>query len=164
MKVSLIVAAAENNAIGKDNKLMWHLPIDMKFFKNTTWGFPIIMGRKTFHELGNKALPGRQNIVITRQKDFKAEGVVVVHKLDDALFVARDAETNEIFVIGGGEIYKEALPKADRLYITRVHTVLQGDAFFPDFDEKKWKLTSAREVKGDEKHEYDFTIQVWDKK
>lgn len=164
MIISLIAAASDNNAIGKDNHLMWNLPIDMKFFKNTTWGFPVIMGRKTFVELGNKPLPGRQNIVITRQKDFKAEGVVVVNKLDDALFVAREADTNEIFVIGGGEIYKEAMPKANRLYITRVHAVLQGDTYFPSFDEQKWKLISARDVKADEKHAYDFTIQVWDKK
>ena len=164
MIISLIAAISENNAIGKDNKLMWHLPIDMKFFKNSTWGFPVIMGRKTFQELGNKALPGRQNIVITRQKDFKAEGVVVVHTLDDALFVARDADTNEIFVIGGGEIYKEALPKANRLYITRVHATLQGDAFFPVFDEKKWNCISSRPVKADDRHAYDFTIQTWEKK
>lgn len=164
MLVSLIVAASENNAIGKDNHLMWHLPADMKFFKNTTWGFPVIMGRKTFVELGSKPLPGRQNIVITRQKDWKAEGVVVVNKLDDAMFVARDADTKEIFIIGGGEIYKEAMPKANRIYMTRVHATLEGDTYFPAFDEKKWTLTSAREVKADDKHEYAFTIQVWDKK
>lgn len=164
MIVSLIVAASDNNAIGKNNQLMWHLPIDMKFFKNTTWGFPVIMGRKTFEELGNKALPGRQNIVITRKKDWKAEGVVIVHSLDDALFVAREAETNEIFIIGGGEIYKEAMPKANRLYITRVHAMLEGDTYFPTFDEKKWELVSSRPVKADERHQYDFTIQQWDKK
>ena len=89
---------------------------------------------------------------------------MVVNKLDDALFVAREADTNEIFVIGGGEIYKEAMPKANRLYITRVHAVLQGDTYFPSFDEQKWKLTSARDVKADDHHAYDFTIQVWDKK
>ena len=164
MIVAFIVAASENNAIGKDNHLMWHLPEDMKFFKNTTWGFPVIMGRKTFQELGNKALPGRQNIVITRNKDWKAEGVVVVNKLEDAMFVARDADTKEIFIIGGGEIYKEAMPKANRIYMTRVHATLQGDAYFPVFDEKKWTLVSSREVKADDRHEYDFTIQVWDKK
>lgn len=164
MLISLIAAASENNAIGKDNHLMWHLPTDMKFFKNTTWGFPVIMGRKTFAELGNKPLPGRQSIVITRQKDWKAKGVVVVNKLDDALFVARDADTKEIFIIGGGEIYKEALPKANRIYMTRVHATLEGDTYFPVFDEKKWNLTSAREVEADEKHAYGFTIQVWDKK
>ncbi len=164
MIISLIVAASDNNAIGKDNHLMWHLPEDMKFFKNTTWGFPVIMGRKTFLELGNKALPGRQNIIITRQKNFKAEGAVVVNKLDDALFVAREGDTNEIFVIGGGEIYKEAMSKANRIYMTRVHATLQGDTYFPEIDEKKWKVTSSREVKADEKHEYDFTIQVWEKK
>ena len=163
MIISLIVAAAENNAIGKDNKMMWHLPIDMKFFKNTTWGFPVIMGRRSFAAMGDKALPGRQNIVITRQKDYKAPGAVVVNSLDDALFVARDADTKEVFVIGGGEIYKEALPKASRLYVTRVQAVLQGDVFFPSFDEKKWKLVSSREVKADDKHAYDFTFQVWEK-
>lgn len=164
MIISLIVAASDNNVIGKDNHLMWNLPIDMKFFKNTTWGFPVIMGRKTFAELGSKPLSGRQNIVVTRQKSFKADGIVVVNSLEDALFVAREGDTNEIFVIGGGEIYKEALPKANRIYITRVHATLQGDAYFPDFEEKKWNLISSKEVKADDKHEYDFTIQLWEKK
>ncbi len=164
MIISLIVAASDNNAIGKDNHLMWHLPIDMKFFKNTTWGFPVIMGRKTFVELGNKPLPGRQNIIITRQKNFKAEGAVVVNKLDDALFVAREGDTNEIFVIGGGEIYKEAMPKANRIYMTRVHATLEGDTYFPEFDTKKWNLLSSREVEPDEKHEYGFTVEVWERK
>lgn len=164
MIISLIVAASDNNAIGKDNHLMWHLPIDMKFFKNATWGFPVIMGRKTFLELGSKALPGRQNIVITRQKNFKAEGVVVVNKLDDAIFVAREAETNEIFIIGGGEIYKESMPKANRIYMTRVHATLQGDTYFPEFDDKKWHLVSSKKVKADDKHEYDFDIEVWERK
>lgn len=164
MIISFIVAASDNNAIGKDNHLMWNLPTDMKFFKNTTWGFPVIMGRKTFLELGSKALPGRQNIVITRQKNFKAEGVVVVNKLDDAIFVAREGDTNEIFIIGGGEIYKEAMPKANRIYMTRVHATLQGDTYFPEIDSKKWNLVSSKKIAADDKHEYDFDIEVWEKK
>ncbi len=164
MIISLIAAVSENNVIGKDNKLVWDLPIDTKFFKNTTWGFPVIMGRKSYEAIGVKGLPGRQNIVLTKQKNFKHKGIVAVNKLDDALFVAKQADTKEIFIIGGGEIYKEALSKANRMYITRVHTTVEGDAYFPTFDESKWNLTSARQIKADEKHAFDFTFQQWDKK
>ncbi|HEY4336936.1 MAG TPA: dihydrofolate reductase, partial [Puia sp.] len=117
MIISLIVAASENNAIGKDNKLLWHLPNDMKFFKNTTWGMPVIMGRKTYDALAGEPLPGRFNFVITRQKDWnpRNEKVTVAANLQEALEAAKATDCKEAFVIGGGEIYKESMPIADRI-------------------------------------------------
>ena len=114
--ISLIVAASENNAIGKDNKLLWHLPNDMKFFKNTTWGMPVIMGRKTFESL-KKALPGRFNIVITHQKDWKADNAIIAKDLNDALKKAEATNCKEAFVIGGGEIFKQYINKSPSSYI-----------------------------------------------
>lgn len=163
MIISLIAAASTNNVIGKNNQLPWHLPVDMKYFKNTTWGMPMIMGRKTFESNGYKPLPGRINIIITRQKDLKAEGVVVVNNLKDALFVAKDADVKEVFVIGGGEIFKEVINKADRIYMTRVHTIIDGDVFFPEIDKKKWKQVSNRDCFADDKHKYDYSFELWEK-
>ncbi len=163
MLLSLIAAASTNNVIGKNNQLPWTLPQDMKYFKNTTWGMPVLMGRKTFASIENEPLPGRINIILTKQKDWKADGVVVVNDLNDALFVAKDADCQEVFVIGGGEIYKEAIKKADRIYLTRVHTLVDGDVFFPEFEDKKWKLVSNRDCYKDEKHAFDYTFQVWEK-
>lgn len=162
MTISLIVAAAENNAIGKDNQLPWHLPNDLKFFKNTTWGMPVIMGRKTF-EAVNKPLPGRFNIVITRQADWKAEGVVVATDMQDALRKAAAANCNEAFIIGGGEIYRQAFPMADKVYLTRVHTEIDGDTFFPPFDER-WALVFNRDLTADEKHAFAYSFQIWESK
>jgi len=163
MIISLVVAAAENNAIGKDNQLLWHLPNDLKFFKNITWGMVVIMGRKTF-EAVNKTLPGRTNIVISRQADWKAEGAIVAIDLNDALQKAKATNCNEIFVIGGGEIYKQSMEIADKIYITRVHAVLDGDTFFPVIDESKWQLTHNQDFKADEKHAYAYSFQTWQRK
>jgi len=163
MIVSHIVAASVNNVIGKDNQLPWHLPNDMRFFKNTTWGMPVIMGRKTFESMDNKALPGRVNIILTRQKGFKATGVVVVNSWDDAMFVAKDADCNEVFVIGGGAIFKETIKKANRIYMTRVHTMVDGDIFYPEIEEKKWKLATKRDCLADEKHKYNYSFELWEK-
>jgi dihydrofolate reductase len=158
--ISLIVAAAENNAIGKNNQLLWHLPNDLKFFKNTTWGMPVIMGRKTFESV-NKPLPGRFNIVITRQAGWKADGVIVATDLQDALKKAAETNCKEFFIIGGGEIYKQAYETADKIYLTRVHTTIDGDTFFPAVDESKWKLTSSQDFESDEKHKYAYSFQKW---
>ncbi|MDB5249496.1 MAG: dihydrofolate reductase [Segetibacter sp.] len=163
MILSLIVAASTNNVIGKNNQLPWNLPVDMKFFKNTTWGMPVIMGRKTFASMDNKPLPGRINIVITRQKNWKAEGAVVVSNWDDALFVAKDADCKEVFVIGGGEIFKEAIKKANRIYMTRVHTMVDGDIFFPEIEGKKWQRVSNRDCFADEKHKYNYSFELWER-
>ena len=162
MIISLVVAASTNNAIGKDNQLLWNLPNDMKFFKNVTWGMPVIMGRKTFDSLG-KALPGRKNIVITRQQGWKADNVIVVKSLDDAIFVSRETDANEIMVIGGGEIFKIAFEKAKRIYITRVQAVLEGDTYFPEIDPKDWRLVSQKDHEADEKHAYAYSFQVWER-
>ena len=163
MLLSLIVAASSNNVIGKNNDLPWVLPNDMKYFKNTTWGMPLIMGRKTFESMKNEPLPGRINIVITRQNDWKPEGAVVVSNWKDALFLAEDTDCKEVFVIGGGEIFKDAIKKADRIYMTRVHTIIDGDVFFPEIDEKKWKKLSSRDCHSDEKHKFDYSFEVWER-
>lgn len=161
MTISLVAAVSENNVIGKDNRLLWNLPNDMKFFKNTTWGMPVIMGRKTFESVDNQPLNGRTNIVISRQDNYNPEGAIVVKSLDDAFFVVNEMDVNEVFVIGGGEIFKEAFPKADKIYLTRVHTVIDGDTYFPEISEKEWKLASHFDFPADEKHAYAYSFQVW---
>ncbi len=163
MTVSLVVAAAENNAIGKNNQLLWHLPNDLKFFKNITWGMVVVMGRRTYESV-NKPLPGRVNIVITRQADWKAEGTITAADIKDALKKAEATNCKEILVIGGGEIYKQAMPVADKIYITRVHATLEGDTFFPEINEAEWKLTSNDDFEKDEKHQYSYSFQTWEKK
>jgi dihydrofolate reductase len=160
MNLSIVVAASDNNVIGKDNRLLWHLPNDMKFFKNTTWALPVIMGRKTYESLG-KPLVGRTNIVITRQKDWKAEGVKPVESINDAIHAAEDTDALEAYIVGGGEIYKQALPLSQRVYLTRVHTKLEGDTYFPPLNEKEWKLLSQLDFKADTKHKFDYSFQVW---
>ena len=166
MIISLIVAASSNNAIGKDNKLLWHLPNDMKFFKNTTWGMPVIMGRKTFEALAGEPLPGRFNFVITRNKDWKPgrDKVEVATDLETALKKAAGTDCKETFIIGGGEIYKESMGIADRIYMTRVHAELDGDTYFPSIDESQWTLTSNLDFPADEKHAYAYSFQLWEKK
>ena len=161
--ISLLVAAAENNAIGKDNKLLWHLPKDLKFFKNTTWGMVVIMGRKTY-EAVDKPLPGRVNIVITTQPDWQRENAQVAKSLDDALQQAAATNCKEIFIIGGGEIYKQSMGIADKIYITRVHATLDGDTFFPAIDESKWALEENIDFEADDKHAYPFSFQQWVKR
>ncbi len=162
MIISLIAAASENNVIGKNNQLPWTLPNDMRYFKNMTWGMPVIMGRKTFESMDNIPLPGRVNIVITRQKVWKAKGAAVVNNWDDAMFVVKDSDFAEVFVIGGGEIFTESIKKANRIYMTRVHATVEGDSFFPEID-KKWKLVSNRDCFADVKHQYDYSFQVWER-
>lgn len=160
MTISLVVAASENNVIGKDNRLLWHLPNDMKFFKNTTWGMPVIMGRKTFESLG-KPLTGRTNIVMTRDKEWTAKGTTVSPNMEEAMKAAADTDAKEVFVIGGGEIFKQVLSQASRVYLTRVHTTLDGDAFFPELPAKEWKLLSQLDFTADAKHAYAYSFQVW---
>ena len=163
MTISLIVAASTNNAIGKNNQLLWNLPNDLKFFKNKTWGMTVIMGRKTF-EAVNKTLPGRVNIVITTKENWKAENVWAAKNLDDALKQAATTNCKEIFIIGGGEIYKQSIEIADRIYMTRVHAQLEGDTFFPVIDESNWKLTDNIDFAKDEKHAYAYSFQTWEKR
>jgi dihydrofolate reductase len=164
MIISLIAAASTNNVIGKENKLVWHLPNDMKFFKNTTWGMPVIMGRKTYEALAGEPLPGRYNFVVTRNKDWDPHNAKVrwAPSLGQAVMLARGTDCKESFVIGGGEIYAEAMPLADRIYLTRVHTVVDGDAFFPVIDEKTWEMVANLDFPADDKHAYAYSFQVWE--
>jgi len=166
MIISLIAAASTNNVIGKDNKLLWHLPNDMKFFKNTTWGMPVIMGRKTYEALAGEPLPGRFNFVITRNRDWQPqrEKVTVVPGLDAAIAAAGETDAKESFVIGGGEIYTLSMDIADKIYMTRVHTVVEGDAWFPVIDEKIWQLTRNQDFPVDEKHAVAYSFQLWERK
>jgi dihydrofolate reductase len=161
--ISLIVAASENNAIGKSNVMPWHLPEDLKFFKNTTWGMPVIMGRKTFESVG-KPLPGRTNIIVTTNPNWEAENTITTVSIEEAIKVANETNAKEIFITGGGEIYKQTLPIADRVYLTRVHTVIDGDAFFPEMDFNTWEICFEKYVKADEKNKFDMTFQTWKRK
>ena len=163
MTISFVVAASENNVIGKDNRLPWRLPNDLKFFKNTTWAMPVIMGRKTFESFG-KPLAGRTNIVITRRDDWQAEGVVKVKSLEEALQAAEQTDAKEAFIIGGGEIFRQSFPMADKIYITRVHTQLDGDAFFPEIKEGEWQLFSNLDCSADARHAYAYSFQLWKRK
>jgi dihydrofolate reductase len=166
MIISLIVAASTNNVIGKDNQLLWHLPNDMKFFKNTTWGMPVVMGRKTFDALAGNPLPGRFNFVITRKRDWKPNNdkVKVEGTLEGAISAAGKTDCKEVFVIGGGEIYVAAMPIADRIYMTRVNAVLDGDTRFPVIDEEEWEMVSHLDFAADEKNAYAHSFQVWERK
>jgi dihydrofolate reductase len=166
MIISLLVAASTNNVIGKDNKLLWHLPNDMKFFKNTTWGMPVIMGRKTYESLAGEPLPGRFNFIVTRNSDWDPhhEKAKVVNTLQAAIAAAAETDCKEAFVIGGGQIYAEAMGIADRIYMTRVHAVLEGDTYFPAIDEKVWKMASHLDFPADEKHAYAYSFQTWERK
>lgn len=162
IRISLVVAVSENQVIGKDNGLLWTLPNDMKFFKNTTWGMPVIMGRKTFESLG-KPLAGRTNIVITRQETWKPDGTIVVDSLEKALKEAEATDALEVFVIGGGQVYEQAMPLANRIYYTRVHTIVDGDTFFPVIDRTRFKLVSELPFSPDEKHAFGYTFEIWDR-
>lgn len=164
MKVSIIVATSLNHSIGKDNQLLWHLPADLKFFKATTMGCPVVMGRKTFQSIG-RTLPGRQNVVITRDKTFNADGqydLTVVGSIDEAL-VKLHAE-KEVFIIGGGEIYKQSIDSVDTIYITLVHTVIDGDVYFPEIDKAKFDLVWEEKHLADEKNKFDYTFQKFERK
>ena len=155
--LSLIVAASENNVIGSNNQLLWHLPDDLKHFKHTTQGHCVIGGRKTFESQG-KPLPARTNIVITRNRHYKTEGCIVVHSLEEALEKARqDAEP---FIIGGEQIYRLAMPLVDRIYLTRVHATFEGDTYFPEFDPAQWREISRTHHQRDARHAYSFTIFI----
>ncbi|AZV59300.1 dihydrofolate reductase [Peribacillus frigoritolerans] len=156
--ISLIVAMDQNRVIGKNNKLPWHLPADLQYFKKVTMGHPIVMGRKTFESIG-RVLPGRENVIVTRNQEFKAEGCVVLHDIAQIKMFA-DNHEEEVFVIGGAEIFKEILPFTDRLYITEIHETFEGDTFFPEIDENEWDEISSHPGSIDEKNRFahDFII------
>ena len=159
--ISLIAAMGKNRELGFGNKLPWHLPDDLKRFKALTRGHAIIMGRKTYEAIG-RPLPERKNIVITRNRDYVAPGCIVVASMEDAIKEAGD--DNEIFVIGGAEIYKLALPYADRMYLTLVDAEIPADVFFPEFDESGWVITKTEPHGTDEKHQWPYVFKVYEKK
>lgn len=162
MIVSIIVAASKNNAIGKDNELLWHMPADLKFFRKTTSGHPVIMGRKTFQSVG-QALPKRRNIVITRQANFQAENIEVVGSLDEAL-AACETEKDEVFIVGGAQIYEQAIPLTDKVYLTRIHHEFEdADTFFPDLNDDEWQLEEVEHHESDEKNPYDYSFLLYSK-
>ena len=166
MKVSLIVAVSENGVIGKDNDLIWHLPKDMRFFKETTMGHHVIMGRKNFESIPHKyrPLPDRTNIVITRQSEYKAEGCIVVDSIEAALEIAKNNGDIEPFIIGGGQIYRLALEAnlIDKIYLTKVHCSFEGDTFFSDLN-TDWKEMERIDHKADEKHDYAYSFLTFEK-
>ena len=166
MVVSLIVAVSENKVIGKDNDLVWHLPTDMKFFKETTKGHFVIMGRRNYESIPHKyrPLPNRTNVIVTRQDDYKAEGCLVVNSVEEAIELAQKAGDIEPFIIGGGQIYKYAIDNnlVDRVYLTKVHTEIDGDTYFDDLDDS-WKLVHTDLHSSDEKHPFAFTFQTFER-
>jgi dihydrofolate reductase len=163
--ISLIVATGENNVIGKDNALIWHLPADMKFFKEKTTGHCIITGRKNYESIPEKfrPLPNRTNIVITRQNDYHAPGAVVVHSLEDAIEKAKACGEDEIFIIGGAEIFRQSLRYADRIYLTEIHHAFEGDVFFPEINREEWRETARIQGPVDEKNKYRHDYVVLEK-
>lgn len=161
MSLSVIVAASQNNIIGVDDDLPWRLSADLKRFKSITMGHAMIMGRKTFESI-NRLLPGRTTIILTRQNDYHFEGAMIADSLDKALALAK--EDTECFVVGGAEIYKQALPLAKRIYFTRVETVVNGDTRLPEIDWEEFELVSEEKIVADEKNEYETTFQVWDRR
>jgi len=160
MTLSCIVAVSENGVIGRDNDLPWHLPADLNRFKSLTMGHPIVMGRKTYDSIG-RPLPGRRSVVLTRSGEYAPEGVTVVGSLEEALDACEGE--SEVFVIGGASLFSEALPRADRLYLTRVHADVEGDTFFPPVDFDRWLLADRVDHPADEKNEFSCSFERWDR-
>lgn len=160
-RIIIIAAMAENRVIGRDGDLPWRLPDEMRYFKQTTTGHVVIMGRRTFESFGNP-LPNRRNIVVTRQRDYTPQQAVVAHSLDEALALAADAP--QVFIAGGAEIYRAALPIAERLLLTIVHATPEGDTRFPEFDENEWVLVDERRHEADERHAHAFTFRTYDRR
>lgn len=160
--ISFIVAMDKNHIIGKDNQLPWHLPADLAFFKRVTMSHPIIMGRKTHESIG-RALPGRENIILTRDPSYTADGCFIIHSVDEIKAIEQ-TKNEELFVIGGAEIFKETFKIADRLYITLIDEEFEGDTYFPDFDHKDWTVVSKEKGLKDEKNPYNYYFVIYDKK
>jgi dihydrofolate reductase len=159
-RLSLIVAMAKNRVIGADNKIPWHLPNELKLFKSLTMGHHIVMGRKTYESIG-RLLPGRTTVIVTRQEDYAVPGAIVAHSIDEALAACKDDD--EVFVIGGADLFRETLPIADRLYLTTVDAEPEGDTFMPELDADAWKESSAQAFGKDEKHAYAYRLTVLDR-
>ena len=167
MKISIVVAMADDNAIGANGKLLWRLPKDMQYFKEVTWGHHVLMGRKTWDSIPPKfsPLPGRVNIIVTRQKGYVSEGAKVVESVEEGIEIARRAGEQELMIIGGGEIYKQALPHTNKIYLTRVHhTFAEADTFFPQLNMAEWNAVNGEWNMADEKNEFDFEFIVLERK
>ncbi|HEX6099877.1 MAG TPA: dihydrofolate reductase [Thermoanaerobaculia bacterium] len=163
MNVTLIAALAANNVIGRSNQVPWCLPTDLRRFKALTTGHHLIMGRKTYESVG-RPLPGRTNVVITRRGDWSAEGVIVVHSLEEALRVAESAGETEAFIAGGAEIYELSIHRADRMQLTRVHAEVEGDTWFPEFDDvSEWQLVDSEHYEADGKNEHPFSFLTYER-
>lgn len=163
MIISTIVAVAKNNVIGKDNDIPWYLPADLKYFKKVTTGHHIVMGRKCYESIG-RPLPKRTNVVVTRNPFFIATGCLVTHNVAEAVELAEANGEEEVFIIGGGQIYEIALPHVDRIYLTEVDLEVEGDIFFPEIDLKNWTLIEETKNEADEKNEYDYTFKILERK
>jgi len=162
MIVSIIVAVGEKGEMGLHNQLPWYLPADMKYFKTTTAGHHVVMGRKTYESLG-KPLPNRVNVVITRNPDFKADARIVTN-IQSAIDIAEEGNEKECFILGGADIFKQSIPLCDKMYITRIHQTFEADTFFPAINVSDWKLESSEAHEPDEKNKYSYTFEVYVKK
>ncbi|MEP2668486.1 MAG: dihydrofolate reductase [Cyclobacteriaceae bacterium] len=166
MTISLIAAVAQNRVIGKENDLPWRLPDDMKYFMQTTSGHHVLMGRKNYDSLPNKfkPLPNRTNIVVTRQNNFNASGCTVVSSIEKGIDLALENNETELFVIGGAQIYKQSLERADYLYLTEINAEIEGDTYFPNFEPNDWEEVSRKHHGTDDRHRYSFDFVIYKRK
>ena len=165
MTISLIVAVSANGMIGKDNALLWHLPKDLKFFKNKTWALPVVMGRKTFESVGSKPLPGRVNIILTRQVGLKlGDGIIVVQSLEQAIQYCRENKYRQLFIAGGGEIYQQTFKESHTIFFTRVDTTIEADTFYPTINPDEWWLLEEQVFPSDEKNQFAMRFEKWRRK
>jgi len=163
--ISIIVAIADNRAIGYKNTLPWHLPADFEYFKKNTLGKTLVMGLKTFESVGSKSLPGRKTIILNKDPDYKApENCVVAHSIDEVVKMAEEDKEKELMICGGASVYAQFLPLADRLYLTFIHHDFEADTFFPEFDTSTWKEVKREDYKADSKNDYDYSFVVLEKK
>lgn len=163
MIVSIIAAVADNGVIGNNNQLVWRLPADFRYFKNTTTGHFVIMGRKTFESMGGKPLKDRTNIIVTHNRDYQPEGCIVLHNLKDALKYCEENGEKEAFILGGADIYRQSMELTDKLYITEVHGQFQGDTFFPKISENTWKEVRREDHLPDEKNPHPYSFVVYER-
>lgn len=163
MKISMIAAMAHDRVIGKDNQMPWHLPADLAHFKRVTLGKPVLMGRKTFESIG-RPLPGRRNLVISRNPDYQAEGIEVVGSVEAALALLASSSVEELMVIGGGHLYAEMLPSADCLYLTQIDLAVEGDTRFPAFDDGQWQRIDCESHPADEKNPHPYSFETWQRR
>ncbi|WFO50619.1 type 3 dihydrofolate reductase [Aeromonas veronii] len=163
MKISMIAAMAHDRVIGKDNQMPWHLPADLAHFKRVTLGKPVLMGRKTFESIG-RPLPGRRNLVISRNPGYQAEGIEVVGSVEAALALLTGSSVEELMVIGGGHLYAEMLPSADCLYLTQIDLAVEGDTRFPAFDDGQWQRIACESHPADEKNPHHYSFETWQRR